>query len=180
MSPDVFQSLGQHGGGRLTKNKLRKAVSSVLGAWTNWSVYNSTFIDELENKFEGREVSANTLNVEEELNRNNVDDLLVLERTDVEKECISQENDEAISTIPRGTWTSGISVEAAETSGDVEGKDVDDLDGEEYDDEIDDKELEIDDKELEDVDGEELDVDDVDGEALDDIDGDEFGDDDFL
>ena len=53
MSPDVFQSLGSHGGGRMTKNKLRKAVSSVLGAWTNWSVYNSTFIDELESKFEG-------------------------------------------------------------------------------------------------------------------------------
>eukprot|EP00584_Thalassiosira_punctigera_P015643 CAMPEP_0172550498 /NCGR_PEP_ID=MMETSP1067-20121228/30004_1 /TAXON_ID=265564 ORGANISM="Thalassiosira punctigera, Strain Tpunct2005C2" /NCGR_SAMPLE_ID=MMETSP1067 /ASSEMBLY_ACC=CAM_ASM_000444 /LENGTH=499 /DNA_ID=CAMNT_0013338095 /DNA_START=323 /DNA_END=1821 /DNA_ORIENTATION=+ len=57
MSPDVFESLGRHGGGRMTKNKLRKAVSSVLSAWTNWSVYNSTFMDELESKFEGRKIS---------------------------------------------------------------------------------------------------------------------------
>ena len=156
----------------MTKNKLRKAVSSVLGAWTNWSVYNSTFIDELESKFEGREISRNTSNVEEELNRNDGDDLLLVECTDIEKESISKENDKAISTTPRGKWTSGISVEADETSEVVDRKVVDDLDGEDYDDEIDDKELE-------DVDGEELDVDDVDGEALDDIDGDELGDDDF-
>jgi len=56
MAPDVFASLGKHGHGtvgRMTMNKLRNAVSAVLSAWTNWSVYNTTFLDELEFHFEG-------------------------------------------------------------------------------------------------------------------------------
>ena len=39
MAPEVFTSLGKHGGGnlgRMTMNKLRTAVSAVLGAWTDW------------------------------------------------------------------------------------------------------------------------------------------------
>lgn len=173
MSPDVFENLGQHGGGRMTKNKLRKAVSSVLGAWTNWSVYNTTFIDELENKFEGREISNITLSAGEDLDRNCSIELLI-EHTDAEKGCTSHEdNDKAISTTPRGTWISGISVEPYETSVDLEGQVNDYLDGEEYDNEKVDKEVD-------DIDGEELDVDDVDGEAIDDIDGDELVEDDLL
>ena len=42
--------------GRITVNRLRKAVSAVLGAWTEWGVYNATFVDELEAHFEGREL----------------------------------------------------------------------------------------------------------------------------
>ena len=42
--------------GRMTVNKLRRAVSAVLGAWTEWGVYNATFVDDLEAHFEGREV----------------------------------------------------------------------------------------------------------------------------
>lgn len=172
MSPEVFENLGQHGGGRMTKNKLRKAVSSVLGAWTNWSVYNSTFIDELENKFEGRETLNITLNTGEDIDRNDGDEA---ERTDVEKECIShhEHNEKSILTTPRGTWISGISVEPCGTSEDFDGKVNDNLDGEEYDNE----KVE---KEVDDIDGEELDVDDVDGEAIDDIDGDELVEDDLL
>jgi U2-associated protein SR140 len=60
MAPDVFASLGKHGNGkigRMTFMKLKTAVSSILSAWTNWSVYNPTFIDELEARFDGREVA---------------------------------------------------------------------------------------------------------------------------
>jgi U2-associated protein SR140 len=60
MAPDVFASLGKHGNGkigRMTFMKLKTAVSSILSAWTNWSVYNPTFIDELEVRFYCREVA---------------------------------------------------------------------------------------------------------------------------
>lgn len=61
MAPEIFSSLGKHRDmniGRITINKLRKAVSAVLGAWTEWGVYNPVFLDELEAHFEGREVIA--------------------------------------------------------------------------------------------------------------------------
>ena len=61
MAPQIFKSLGKHGGrnvGRMTMNKLRNAVSSVLSAWTEWSVYNPAFLDELEAAFEGREIKV--------------------------------------------------------------------------------------------------------------------------
>jgi len=163
MAPDVFESLGQHGGGRMTKNKLRKAVSSVLGAWTNWSVYNTTFIDDLENKFEGREIVASAKNAVEEPNRDNE---IEAENADANKELTSYDNNTTVSTTPRGTWTSAVSVDAQEIVEDVDGEAIDDLDGVECD--------ENDDGDSEDVDGEELD--DVDGEVLDGIDGDELGD----
>ena len=61
MAPDVFESLGKHGEGkigRMTFMKLKTAVSAILSAWTNWSVYNPVFIDELEARFDGRELPS--------------------------------------------------------------------------------------------------------------------------
>lgn len=63
MAPDIFGSLGRHGAGqlgRMSLNKLRTAVSSVLGAWTEWSVYNPAFLDELEARFEGKKIEIPT------------------------------------------------------------------------------------------------------------------------
>mmetsp|Transcript_8833 Transcript_8833/g.15985 ORF Transcript_8833/g.15985 Transcript_8833/m.15985 type:complete len:604 (+) Transcript_8833:322-2133(+) len=160
MSPDVFQSLGRHGGGRMTKNKLRKAVSSVLSAWTNWSVYNSTFMDELEGKFEGRKILAVAkLNQDEKETES-------LNTDDGKKEDLTgNETDLApVSTTPRGTWTSAKSVDVPEQ--DIDGEEIDDLDEDEDGEALDDLDGEV----LEDSD--EQDIDDVDGEELDDIDGD--------
>ena len=42
-------------------NKVRKAVSAVLGAWTEWGVYNATFVDELEHHFDGREIKKDIM-----------------------------------------------------------------------------------------------------------------------
>ena len=58
ISPDIFSSFGNHSAnlGRMTRNKVAKAVSSVLAAWMNWSVYNPTFLDGLHARFEGREI----------------------------------------------------------------------------------------------------------------------------
>jgi hypothetical protein len=57
MAHDVFYSLGQHGGmSRMTKHKMQTAVRTILSAWTNWSVFDHSFLDELETRFEGREI----------------------------------------------------------------------------------------------------------------------------
>lgn len=61
MAPEVFLSLGKHGGtaGRMTMNKLRRAVTNILSAWSNWSVYNPGFLDGLQARFEGKEIIVN-------------------------------------------------------------------------------------------------------------------------
>lgn len=70
MSPDIFASLGQHGDnvnvGRMRFNKLKTAAYGVLSAWTNWSVFDHTFINELESRLEGREIVADTVMEEEQ------------------------------------------------------------------------------------------------------------------
>lgn len=66
MAVDFFRDFGnlirrkERNSGRMTVNKLRRAVSSVLGAWTEWGVYNATFVDDLEAHFEGKEVKNET------------------------------------------------------------------------------------------------------------------------
>lgn len=157
MSPDVFESLGKHGGGRMTKNKLRRAVSSVLSAWTNWSVYNSTFMDELESKFEGRKIEVK-VKLNEELDKTEEDEKMANKLDNMNEDGDDKNYTAAVSTIPRGTWTSAENIDEQHTS-DVDGEVIDDLDGEV----------------LDDLDGEALD-DDVDGEDLDDIDGDALDD----
>ena len=158
MSPEVFESLGRHGNGkagRMTMNKLRRAVSSVLSAWTNWSVYNTTFLDELQSRFEGREISSAKLD----------------ESTDTEKQNVEEANEQnlgetskkddrvVISTVPRGEWKAAEQSAADDNDDQVDGEAIEDVDG----------------KAIEDVDGEELE--DVDGEALDDVDGEALDDD---
>jgi hypothetical protein len=62
MAPDVFGSFGENTVrlGRLTRNKVATAVSAVLAAWTNWSVYSASFLDELHARFEGRTINSAT------------------------------------------------------------------------------------------------------------------------
>lgn len=59
MALEVFGRLGAHGNGsagRITMNKLRNAVMAVLNAWTKWSVYNTTFLDQLVAAFDGKPI----------------------------------------------------------------------------------------------------------------------------
>jgi muconolactone delta-isomerase len=64
LAPEIFRKLGvvvkskERSSGRITVNKLRKAVSAVLGAWTEWGVFDAAFMDELDDHFEGREVKS--------------------------------------------------------------------------------------------------------------------------
>jgi U2-associated protein SR140 len=99
MAPDVFTILGKHGDGkvgRMTLNKLSKAVSTVLSAWTNWSVYNPVFLDELHARFEGREV-------QQEL-------VAPIKKEEQAEVAIDQGVEQVpvvdtISTTPQGDWT---------------------------------------------------------------------------
>ena len=204
MAPGVFGSLGEHaGGGRITKSKLRKSVNSgeipavaftlstrffltksslrpcylVLSAWTNWSVFDYSFIDELECKFEGKEVKkAEEKESEEGKSSKGGSEKQEEVRTDAEPEIA------IVSTIPRGTWSTAKDDEHETAKvGDV---DVDgDLDGESLGDEVVGAEIDEDDidgeslssgdlivdEDCDDLDGEELDEADLeDGEALDD------------
>lgn len=98
MAADVFTSLGRNnsrdgGIGRMTMNKLRMAIKSVLGAWTEWSVYNPTFMDELEARFEGKEIKEEVVEVLEKLDKPEVEDE------------IKPEPVEVITTAPQGDWT---------------------------------------------------------------------------
>lgn len=132
---------------------MRKAVSSVLSAWTNWSVYNSTFIDELEGKFEGREITVSVkVNKDEEMEE--VKNNHANEGGREVNAPDTKDNTTAVSTTPRGTWTSATNTDDQSGEEDIDGEAIEDLDGES----------------LDDIDGEELD--DVDGEELDDIDDD--------
>lgn len=159
----------------MTKNKLRKAVSSVLSAWTNWSVFADYFIDELESKFEGREIST-SVKATGDADKNDQGDNEVEDTSsgndDNEDSAPAEQNPSAVSTTPRGTWTSATSVDDADEKGD-------DIDGEEIDDDIDGEAVDIDGEALdEDIDGEPLEDGDLDGESLDDddLDGEELSD----
>jgi len=171
MSPEIFESLGRHGNGRagrIVMAKLKRAVSSVLSAWVNWSVFDSSYIDELESKFEGRKISVAKIIQEEEVE----EEVHVNETTEMESsETVNAEDieihDAKTSTIPKGSGF--VTVADQDEKNDPNSAIVDeDLDGEVLDDD--------------DLDGEPLSDGDLDGEPLsdEDLDGEAFGDDDIL
>lgn len=99
MAPEIFTSLGRHGSGhvgRMTMNKLKTAVSTVLGAWTEWSVYNPTFLDELEARFAGKEISTESKNI---VDKDNMETLPLHtdQKTEIETEVVIKQ--------ARGDWT---------------------------------------------------------------------------
>jgi U2-associated protein SR140 len=168
MSPEIFESLGRHGNGRagrIVMAKLKKAVSSVLSAWVNWSVFDSSYIDELESKFEGRKISVAKIIQEGE-------DEQVNEATEIESsETANAEeieiHDAKTSTIPKGSGF--VAVADQDEKNDLNSAIADeDLDGEALDDD--------------DLDGEPLSDGDLDGEPLldEDLDGEALGDEDIL
>ena len=173
MAPEVFTSLGKHGTGtigRMTRNKLSTAVSAVLGAWTNWSVYNPVFLDELDARFEGREIKKECAEDDEMIGK---------EEEPAEEVDVNANVVKVISEQQRQDWTA-VNHELEETRKDTKevassssqnkesGYVVDSTEAKnskDVEDEIDGEALEE-----EDLDGEALEDDDLDGEALDDDD----------
>ncbi len=108
MAPDIFTSLGRHGSGqigRMTMNKLKTAVSTVLGAWTEWSVYNPTFLDELEARFTGREIQTESKETEKK------DDV---EATQSNVAVANEDMAEVVIKEARGDWTEVVAEEEDE------------------------------------------------------------------
>lgn len=161
MSPEIFASLGRHGNGRagrMTMAKLKKAVSSVLSAWVNWSVFDSSYIDELESKFEGRKISVAKIITEEEVQVNESREIESSDAVQAEEIDIQAK----ASTIPRGAGF--VAIADQDEKNDLNRAAVgQDLDGESLDEDLDGEPLSDGD-----LDGEPLSDDDLDGEALDD------------
>eukprot|EP00544_Gedaniella_sp_CCMP2646_P014151 CAMPEP_0202482680 /NCGR_PEP_ID=MMETSP1361-20130828/2055_1 /ASSEMBLY_ACC=CAM_ASM_000849 /TAXON_ID=210615 /ORGANISM="Staurosira complex sp., Strain CCMP2646" /LENGTH=548 /DNA_ID=CAMNT_0049110649 /DNA_START=214 /DNA_END=1860 /DNA_ORIENTATION=- len=151
MAPDVFASLGKHGNGkigRMTFMKLKTAVSSILSAWTNWSVYNPTFIDELEVRFYCREVAPSAKSANDTAEKSSspppndtdhADDVPVAETATVLKprgdwKEVAVDDDKVLVQVqPKGVVTMlETMTENQDDDSDVDGEplDDDDLDGE--------------------------------------------------
>jgi U2-associated protein SR140 len=162
MSPEIFASLGRHGNGRagrMTMAKLRKAVSSVLSAWVNWSVFDSSYIDDLESKFEGRKIAVARVIQEEE---EKVNQSREVESSDTVKVADIEIQEAKASTIPKGAGF--VAIADQDENIDLNGAEVgEDLDGEPLDEDLDGESLSEGD-----LDGEPLSDEDLDGEALDD------------
>jgi len=161
MAPDIFESLGNHGkgsAGRMTMNKLNNAVSSVLNAWANWSVYNPTFLDGLQARFDGKEMPPENYDASKDESK------LPPPETDVAMSDAAQANEAAEKkeesariVRPKGDWSEAQEVAGSTAPGDGDEDVIDeDVDGEALEDD--------------DLDGEALSDDDLDGDALDDND----------
>jgi U2-associated protein SR140 len=109
MASEVFTFLGDYGNtiGRFSRTKLASAVKAVLGAWTNWGVYNPTFIDELDDRFEGKELVP-----ESEYGANPI-----ANEDDDKIEEVQMETTPAVRLNPQGDWVTVMEGENDETQG---------------------------------------------------------------
>lgn len=164
MAPEIFESLGRHGNGRagrIVMAKLKRAVSSVLSAWVNWSVFDSSYIDELESKFEGRKISVAKIIQEKE--EEQVSDTTEMKTLQTDKGKEIEMHATKTSTVPVGCGF--VAVADQDEKNDQNSAIIDeDLDGEALDDD------DLDGEPLSDgdLDGVSLSDEDLDGEALDD------------
>jgi len=206
MAVDVFRDLGslvrskERRSGRITVNKLRKAVSSVLGAWTEWGVYNAAFVDDLEAHFEGREVKgdatddtngldANTIKSAESESSEDADDVVIHGQHGDWKEVsdeLNETKEKEINLVTKHPPKAIIqNITLSQPANETQHSVVDDAHswkeivrnynpGED----LDDEDLDGEDLDDEDLDGEDLDDEDFDGEDLDgeDLDGEDLDD----
>lgn len=106
MSPEIFRNFGQHGNGkagRITMNKLGKAVSTVLRAWTSWSVYNPNFLEELQAAFEGKTTDAIKVAESESMSNGNAESIVSTEKE--EEPCTEEIQLSAEVVMPQTEWT---------------------------------------------------------------------------
>mmetsp|Transcript_17729 Transcript_17729/g.20449 ORF Transcript_17729/g.20449 Transcript_17729/m.20449 type:complete len:587 (+) Transcript_17729:584-2344(+) len=196
-APEIFRKLGfvikseERRSGRITVNKLRKVISAILAAWTEWGVFDAAFMDELEAHLEGREVKNDFNKDENKLNVNAKDcedveeeeEVVVIHEARGDWKEVSNEVDERRDdirekmTVVANLTTNNLPVTTVEKSDDSETNSkrrkknptVPNTNSEK-----------IDGKEASNgTDGEELDGEALDGEAFDDLDGEPMGSDTF-
>ena len=99
-APDIFHQFGsvlriqERKSGRITVNKIRRAVSSVFSAWTEWGVFDASFVDELETHFDGREIKVDTSNEKSESTKDSKEQYKDME----------EEEEEVVIHEARGDW----------------------------------------------------------------------------
>ena len=111
MSLEVFRNFGQHGNGnagRMTMNKIGKAVNTVLRAWISWSVYNPNFLEELQAAFEGKTPDAIIVTESESKNHNKSESVALTEKEETGNEEI-QLSPEVV--VPRSKWNDAKDME---------------------------------------------------------------------
>jgi len=180
MAPDVFRSFGQHGqgyAGRMTMNKVRNAVRAVLSAWASWSVYNVTFLDELQANFEGVELAPSLTEKEDVPN-----DTVGISTDEKREQSIPMAEDPEVKEVedvqaPRSQWVEAKDLEISQPLS-VQGEDINNNDLSTNKEDVGDDDVMGD----EELDGEALSEDDIDGEDLDDgdLDGVTLSDDDMV
>jgi U2-associated protein SR140 len=102
MSPNLFSVLGDFvrtNFGRLSQERVASTVTLVFSAWTNWGVFDPTFINDLAARFEGRTMDQNQQESEVPLESQ--------ENAVVEEELATDTmNDPSIDDEkPKGDWT---------------------------------------------------------------------------
>ena len=134
MAEEVFKCLGTHGNGsagRMTMNKLRNAVQAVLEAWAKWSVYNVTFLNQLEALFEGKPIKNEDENdAKEDSSLSNTSKANQPDDNSIKEDMVGKADDDSPVTIehkPTSIW-----VEKTENSSinndDIDGEDLDEYD----------------------------------------------------
>jgi U2-associated protein SR140 len=103
MSPELFYFLGDFvrtNFGRLSQERVASTVTLVFSAWSNWGVFDPTFINDLAARFEGRMITQNEQDIKAPQKQGEnvvmaevlVDDAIIAPTIDEEK--------------PKGDWTS--------------------------------------------------------------------------
>ena len=159
MALEVFGRLGAHGNGnagRMTMNKLRNAVMAVLDAWTKWSVYNTTFLDQLVAAFDGKPIKEEDQNEDDTVNIAESCE----ESSNVVNEPVSHDTEAAEEeATPISKWVDKSENESKSESNNVDDEDIDgeDLDEEDIENGFVDVDADLDGESLHDSDLEEED-----------------------
>jgi len=108
MSPDAFKGLGAYARSnfRFTgRKRLTSSIVAVLGAWANWGVFDFAFLDELQARFEGKDINASTRKSNDAATAIKADD----DPDSVEDEPVQES---ALTAKPRGEWMTVVAVDA--------------------------------------------------------------------
>jgi U2-associated protein SR140 len=196
MSPEVFRNLGtfvRTRFGRLSQERIGTAISGIFAAWTQWGVFDLSFINDLEAHYEGREIHKKDASTTAPTS---ADDPVVVEKAvainPVEDKgprgdwtCISVDCETVHSTLFNGNTSNKGSGNAASLEQNLDGELLDDRDNLAHNLPKNDNDavdgVPLDDNDLDgaviacnhmlsddDIDGVPLDEDDIDGEPLDD------------
>ena len=97
MAPEVFRTMGTFARthcGRMSQERIGMAIRGIFAAWTQWGVFDLSFINDLEAHYEGREIQKT--------------EIPVAAPAPVEDTTVGEEKDAADpveDVLPRGDWT---------------------------------------------------------------------------